>query len=181
MPPSPPIGVFVKHSKHSHQQVCCAVCCACWHTLWCRSRCCCPRLRIIIAVPCDATYIWHPRQTFAAARTVTQVKALLHDVEDVDAIIEAVPYLMNPKELQQSLANLARWFPNQDPCKHRQPVACKASTHVRTCIGSWLQSVGQLGCSMLPADCDRAAAAYTVLLLHALACLACIALAHYHL
>jgi hypothetical protein len=46
------------------------------------------------------------------------VKALLSKVDDVDAIIDAVPYLMNPKELQQSLANLARWFPNQDPCAY---------------------------------------------------------------
>jgi hypothetical protein len=46
-----------------------------------------------------------------------QVKAMLSRVQDVDAIIDAVPYLMSPKELQQSLANLSRWFPNQDPCE----------------------------------------------------------------
>ncbi|KAF6258619.1 hypothetical protein COO60DRAFT_1626394 [Scenedesmus sp. NREL 46B-D3] len=44
-----------------------------------------------------------------------QVRALLSGVEDVDAIIDAVPYLLDPKELRQSLANLQRWFPNQDP------------------------------------------------------------------
>ncbi|WIA41508.1 hypothetical protein OEZ86_008879 [Tetradesmus obliquus] len=44
-----------------------------------------------------------------------QVKALLSRVQDIDAIIDAVPYLINPAEVQQSLANLARWFPNQDP------------------------------------------------------------------
>eukprot|EP00878_Enallax_costatus_P016732 GHUV01017557.1.p1 GENE.GHUV01017557.1~~GHUV01017557.1.p1 ORF type:complete len:132 (+),score=22.89 GHUV01017557.1:422-817(+) len=44
-----------------------------------------------------------------------QVKNMLSRVEDIDAIIDAVPYLMDPVQLQQSLANLARWFPNQDP------------------------------------------------------------------
>ncbi len=36
-------------------------------------------------------------------------------MEDVDAIMEAVPYLMDPPQLLQSLSNLARWFPNQEP------------------------------------------------------------------
>jgi len=43
-----------------------------------------------------------------------QVKAMLSKVEDVDAIIEAVPYLLDPYQLAQSLANLKKWFPNQD-------------------------------------------------------------------
>jgi hypothetical protein len=34
-------------------------------------------------------------------------------VEEVDAIIEAVPYLMDPVQLVQSLADLQRWFPSQ--------------------------------------------------------------------
>ena len=34
---------------------------------------------------------------------------------EVAAIIEAVPYLTDPRALVQSLANLQRWFPSQDP------------------------------------------------------------------
>eukprot|EP00775_Hariotina_reticulata_P001517 gene1517-1853_t len=44
-----------------------------------------------------------------------QVRTMLQKVDDIDAIIEAVPYLMDPAQLVQSLANLARWFPNRDP------------------------------------------------------------------
>lgn len=46
----------------------------------------------------------------------TQVKAILGSrVQDIDSIIEAVPDLMNPQQLKQSIANLASWFPSQDP------------------------------------------------------------------
>ncbi|KAG1666685.1 hypothetical protein FOA52_013597 [Chlamydomonas sp. UWO 241] len=47
-----------------------------------------------------------------------EVKAMLAALSkqgEIDAIIEAVPYLLSPKELHQSLANLAAWFPSQDP------------------------------------------------------------------
>jgi hypothetical protein len=74
-----------------------------------------------------------------------QVKALLSKVEDVDAIIDAVPYLMNPKELQQSLANLARWFPNQDPC------AC-----TRWAVGSWSLATACRHAGMLQKTPQRA-------------------------
>lgn len=40
---------------------------------------------------------------------------MLARVEDMDSIINAVPYLLDPQQLQQSLVNLSRWFPNQDP------------------------------------------------------------------
>lgn len=36
-------------------------------------------------------------------------------MQDVDAIIDAVPDLMNPQQLTQSLSNLVAWFPNHDP------------------------------------------------------------------
>jgi hypothetical protein len=39
---------------------------------------------------------------------------MLSKVEDIDAIMEAVPYLLDPQQLAQSLANLKKWFPNQD-------------------------------------------------------------------
>eukprot|EP00879_Flechtneria_rotunda_P006473 GHRR01006802.1.p1 GENE.GHRR01006802.1~~GHRR01006802.1.p1 ORF type:complete len:132 (+),score=38.16 GHRR01006802.1:867-1262(+) len=44
-----------------------------------------------------------------------KVHSMLSKVEDIDSIIEAVPYLTDPSQLAQSMANLARWFPNQDP------------------------------------------------------------------
>ena len=34
---------------------------------------------------------------------------------EVDAVIEAVPYLLYPPALLQSLSNLQTWFPLQDP------------------------------------------------------------------
>lgn len=36
-------------------------------------------------------------------------------MQDVDAIIDAVPDLMSPQQLTQSLSNLVAWFPNHDP------------------------------------------------------------------
>jgi hypothetical protein len=42
-----------------------------------------------------------------------QVRAMLPRVDNVDAIIQAVPYLTDPKELGMALANLAAWFPGQ--------------------------------------------------------------------
>lgn len=45
-----------------------------------------------------------------------KVKGLLSSkVQDIDAIIDAVPDLMNPQQLTQSLQNLVAWFPNHDP------------------------------------------------------------------
>jgi hypothetical protein len=45
-----------------------------------------------------------------------QVKSILGSrVQDVDSIIDAVPDLMNPQQLTQSLSNLVAWFPNHDP------------------------------------------------------------------
>lgn len=47
-----------------------------------------------------------------------KVKQLLASVDgegEVDRIIEAVPSLSQPKELQQALSNLKSWFPAQDP------------------------------------------------------------------
>ena len=45
-----------------------------------------------------------------------QVKSLLASkVQDIDSIIDAVPDLMNPQQLTQSLSNLVAWFPNHDP------------------------------------------------------------------
>ena len=36
-------------------------------------------------------------------------------VAEVAAVMEAVPYLLEPRALLQSLGNLQRWFPSQDP------------------------------------------------------------------
>lgn len=45
-----------------------------------------------------------------------QVKSILASrVQDIDSIIDAVPDLMNPQQLTQSLSNLVAWFPNHDP------------------------------------------------------------------
>jgi hypothetical protein len=45
-----------------------------------------------------------------------KVKSLLSTkVQDIDSIIDAVPDLMNPQQLTQSLSNLVAWFPNHDP------------------------------------------------------------------
>lgn len=46
-----------------------------------------------------------------------KVKQILHEVEsgEIDAIIEAVPYLMNPDALVQSLSNIRRWFNTETP------------------------------------------------------------------
>lgn len=45
--------------------------------------------------------------------SLLQVRSMLSRVENVDAIIQAVPYLTDPKELGMALANLAAWFPGQ--------------------------------------------------------------------
>lgn len=45
----------------------------------------------------------------------SQVKKLLSKAEDVDAIIQAVPELSDPRALSRSLAFLASSFPGKDP------------------------------------------------------------------
>ena len=34
---------------------------------------------------------------------------------ELDSIVEAVPYLLSPRELRQSLKALQTWFPSNDP------------------------------------------------------------------
>lgn len=46
---------------------------------------------------------------------LSQVKKLLSKAADVDAIIQAVPELSDPRALSRSLAFLASSFPGQDP------------------------------------------------------------------
>lgn len=46
---------------------------------------------------------------------VKQMLARLDGEGEVDAVIEAVPYLLYPPALLQSLSNLQTWFPLQDP------------------------------------------------------------------
>lgn len=51
-----------------------------------------------------------------------QVKRILSSVDkpgELDAIIEAVPQLLDPRQLALSLSNLARWFPSQHPVEVR--------------------------------------------------------------
>lgn len=45
-----------------------------------------------------------------------KVKSILGSkVQDIDAIIDAVPDLMSPQQLTTSLSNLVAWFPTHDP------------------------------------------------------------------
>lgn len=55
-----------------------------------------------------------PHQMQGDAAQVRQVLQGLAD-EEVQAILEAVPYLCDPRQLVQGLSNLAAWFPSQDP------------------------------------------------------------------
>lgn len=51
-----------------------------------------------------------------------QVKLILSSVDkpgELDAIIEEVPQLLDPRQLALSLSNLARWFPSQHPVEVR--------------------------------------------------------------
>lgn len=40
---------------------------------------------------------------------------MLAGLQDPDAVLQAVPCLLNPQELQRALSNLAAWFPDQSP------------------------------------------------------------------
>ncbi|KAF8073214.1 DENND2B [Scenedesmus sp. PABB004] len=55
------------------------------------------------------------RPAVDVAADARQVKQMLAKAADPDAIISAVPYLLSPRELAQSLSNLEQWFPGEDP------------------------------------------------------------------
>ncbi|GIL96185.1 hypothetical protein Vretimale_2064 [Volvox reticuliferus] len=44
-----------------------------------------------------------------------KVRRVLAAASNLDAIIEEVPYLMDPAALAQSLSNVCRWYNTQDP------------------------------------------------------------------
>ncbi len=71
-------------------------------------------------LPCclRACFLPHILRSFSFA--AIQVKQMLASVPDIDAIMEAVPYLMNPAALAQSLANLRTWFPSSNPLQMLQ-------------------------------------------------------------
>ncbi|KIZ06459.1 hypothetical protein MNEG_1493 [Monoraphidium neglectum] len=54
------------------------------------------------------------REPGALTEDVRQVKALLSRCPNVDAILQEVPDLISPRELEQALANLRRCFPKED-------------------------------------------------------------------
>ncbi|KAG2426060.1 hypothetical protein HXX76_013250 [Chlamydomonas incerta] len=58
------------------------------------------------------TLLQSPEQLQADAAVVRKVLA---GAPNADAIIEDVPYLMNPHALAQSLSNVSRWYNTQDP------------------------------------------------------------------
>lgn len=58
----------------------------------------------------------------AVTAVACQVKLILSSVDkpgELDAIIEEVPQLLDPRQLALSLSNLARWFPSQHPVEVR--------------------------------------------------------------
>jgi hypothetical protein len=60
----------------------------------------------------------------AAAAAAVQVKALLSAAKDVDAIIQAVPELIDPTTLSRSLSFLASSFPGKVRTCYFQVVTC---------------------------------------------------------
>ena len=44
-----------------------------------------------------------------------KVRSMLAAAHDVDAIVEAVPYLLDPQACAQSLANISTWYNTKEP------------------------------------------------------------------
>jgi hypothetical protein len=74
-------------------------------------------IQVWYAQMCHISCHLHTVHTMCCCLSVIQqVKSLLSTkVQDIDSIIDAVPDLMNPQQLTQSLSNLVAWFPNHDP------------------------------------------------------------------